>query len=162
MHKAGSQQVWRGDSVSCVCSSKQRSSGDDGKRRRTMANDGERWQTMENNRKQRIRSNHNRKNKKQQSTVGNCDSDDNSNLRNTVARVEKVATAWAAAAALTRGAMAKFYEEAINLRWLWWLDKIKVQRAEKMWQQNTGSSIVTTAMTAPAMEEQDLSINQQQ
>jgi len=52
MHKARSQQVWRGDSVSCICSSKQRSSGDDGKRRRTMANDGERRQTVANDGKQ--------------------------------------------------------------------------------------------------------------
>jgi len=100
MHKAGSQQVWRGDSVSCVCSSKQRSSGDDGKQRQTTANDGERWRTTANGGK-RWKTTANKeseattteKNKKQQSTVGNCDSDDNSNLRNTVARVEKVATA---------------------------------------------------------------------
>jgi len=48
------------------------------------------------------------------------------------------------------------------MRWLWWRDKVKLQQAEKVQQQSTGSSIVTTAMTAAEKQKQDLTINQQQ
>ncbi len=80
--KQGSQQLWMHDSASCICSSKQPSSGDgilmaNDRKQWQMANDGERWQTMAN--KESTNNCNSKLNKKQQSTVGDGNSDNNSN-----------------------------------------------------------------------------------
>ena len=79
----------------------------------TTANDGKQWQQGIN------RKRTSKLKKKRQSTITNGNFDDNSNsdIGKTAAQwVEKVATARAAATSLTRAAMAKINNAAID----WW------------------------------------------
>jgi len=97
----------------------QMTTNDDKQRQMTTktANKGKQRQTKGNNGKQSINKRPQQQaNKKQQSTIGNRNSDDNSNstIRSTVAEwVEKLSTARAATAALTRA--ANFYNEGTKL-----------------------------------------------
>jgi len=148
--KQGSRQVWIRNSASCVANSTaagmaywQQTAANDGKQWQTMANDGKRRQAMASQDSTMTATANYTISNNQPSEMAILMSDNSkSDIGNTLAQwVEKVATVRAATAALTRATMGNFYEGASNMRWLWWLDKVKLQQAEKVQQQSTGSSI---------------------